>query len=40
MLKKNIESLNEYLAKDGVRAGIEITWYFDEVQVEEHLKAE
>ena len=35
ILKKNVESLNELLSERGVRAGIEINWFFDKVKKED-----
>jgi hypothetical protein len=31
-IKKQIEILNKHLEKDGIQAGVEITWIFDRLE--------
>lgn len=32
MLRRNIETLNKSLEKKGIRAGIEVVWFFDKLE--------
>ena len=33
-LRRNLETLNQALSRKGIRAGIEVTWYFDKLEEE------
>lgn len=33
-IQKIVTEINKVFAKDGIRAGVELTWYYDEIDAE------
>ncbi len=32
-IKKLVDLVNEHFAKEGIRAGVEVKWFFDQIEV-------
>jgi hypothetical protein len=35
-IQKIVDAVNDHFKKDGVRVGVELKWFFDEVEVKEN----